>query len=232
MSDLAAVDKAGMRLTEKQKRLADLWVEAKVARADFTYADLAQAAGYSGSKDTLYVAASRSLALPHVRAYLHSKAREHLMDGAVDVAITLRSLSTGAKSERVRADTAARLATGLRLIDGEQAERGPAVAIQVVFQHGGGARLAQLTGQAVEAQAIGHVQPVEHSLAEGEGGRTAPARRPKRTPPPGQAQAAEAPPGVKKPRARPPAGPSSPRAPKNPRGKNSGSGKSRGGSGG
>lgn len=219
---IATDDKSGARLTEKQKRLADLWVEAKVAGANFTMADLAEAAGYSGSKDTLYVAASRTLALPYVRTYLHSKAREHLMDGAVDVAITLRALSTQAQSERVRADTAARLATGLRLIDGDTAERGPAVAIQVVFQHGGGARLAQLAGQAVEPEAIRHVEQVEHSLAEGEGERKATAGRSKRTPPPGQARADEAPPGVKKPRASSPAGRTARRAAQKSRGKKSG----------
>lgn len=200
MSQAIASDaKSETRLTDRQKRLADMWMAAKVAGADFNTADLAEAAGYSGTKDALYVAASRTLALPYVREYLHSKAREHLMDGAVDVAITLRALSTKAVSERVRADTAARLATGLRLIDGEQADRGPAVAIQLVFRTDAGAQLAQSVVAHAEPQAIRHVEQVEHSLAKGAGGAKAPRARRSATPPPGQPQHAPGGAGVEKP---------------------------------
>lgn len=198
MSQAVASDAKGeTRLTDRQKRLADMWMAAKVAGADFNTADLAEAAGYSGNKDALYVAASRTLALPYVREYLHSKAREHLMDGAVDVAITLRTLSTKAVSERVRADTAARLATGLRLIDSEQADRGPAVAIQIVFKTDAGALLAQSATVQAEPQAIRHIEQEERSLDEGEGEpRPVKARR-AATPPPGRSAGAEGGPGVK-----------------------------------
>jgi hypothetical protein len=181
------------RLTDKQKRLADLWMKAKVEGANFTTADLAEAAGYQGTKEALYVSASRTLALPYVREYLHSKARDHLRDGAVDVAITLRALSTGAQSERVRADTAARLAAGLGLIDGERPDSGPGVAIQIVFQTQAGAVLAQPIGAVIEGQANQGIDAPAHSLAEGGRGR-----KPRRkTPSPGPTQDARAAPGVK-----------------------------------
>lgn len=197
MSEAAITDKGQQRLTERQQRFADYWIAAKKAGSDFTTADIAKAAGYNGDQDTLYVSASRTLALPHVREYLHSKAREHLRDGAFDVALTLRSLSTGARSERVRADVASRLAVGLQLIDGEQADRGPAVAIQIVFKTDAGALLAQSATVHAEPQAIRHVEQAERSLDEGEGEPLPVKARRAATPPPGRAAGAEGGPGVK-----------------------------------
>lgn len=201
MNDLAR-DQHG--LTARQKAFADAWAEAKIRGAKFADWRIAEAAGYIGDEKVLGITAVRTLANPKVRDYLHQRAKDYLREGAVEVAVTLRTLGVGAQSERVRADTAARLAAGLGLIDGDVGQRGPAVAVQVVFQHGGGARLAQLAGQAVEPQAIRHVEQVEHSLVEGEGGRKAGRARRPATPPPGRAHAAEAPPGVKN-RAAPPA---------------------------
>lgn len=216
------------RLTPQERRLVEVIVEAASEGKALTRGEAGKLAGYGGTDESARVQASRALARPEVRNALINGIREAAQSDVGSSYAVIRHLTDRAESGRVKLDAAREhlLIAGVRAAD--EGPRGPAVAIQVVFQHGGGARLAQLTGQAVEAQAISHVQPVEHSLAEGEGAR---ARRSAPLPG-GQPQAAEAPPGVKKPRARPPAGPSSPRAPENPRGKNSGSGKSRGGSGG
>ena len=161
-------------LTAVQKRFADAWAEAKMAGADFTDGQLAEAAGYRGNKDVLAVAASRTLANPKVRDYLHERAKAYLKEGAVAVAVTLRTLSTRARSERVRADTAARLATGLGLIAPEQVAGQTGVAVQIVFRSDAGALLVQSEQARPDAQAIRGVQAIDHGIAEGEdGGRQA-----------------------------------------------------------
>lgn len=193
-------------LTTRQRAFADAWVAAKREGVELTGAEVAIAAGYSGDDNSLRVTASRTLAHPRVREYLVSKAREMLQEGAVDVALTLRKLTTSAKSERVRADTAARLATGLGLIDGEHGERGPAVVMQIIMPEGTGAALAQYAQRQQQPKVIQGIAEPTHSLAKGEGEVKAPARRSRRTPPPGQAQAAEAPPGIKNRARKSPAG--------------------------
>lgn len=165
-------------LTAVQKRFADAWAEAKMAGADFTDGQLAEAAGYRGNKDVLAVAASRTLANPKVRDYLHERAKAYLKEGAVEVAVTLRTLSTRARSERVRADTAARLATGLGLIAPEQVAGQTGVAVQIVFRSDAGALLVQSEQARPDAQAIRGVQAIDHGIAEGEdGGRQAGQRK-------------------------------------------------------
>lgn len=190
-------DKAGHGLTPQQKAFADAWMRARVANADFSNYELAEAAGYRGTKESLQVAASRTLAHPRVREYLHSKAKDYLREGAVDVAVTLRALSTGARSERVRADTAARLAAGLGLIDQEHGPAGSGVAIQIVFKTEAGALLVQSGQGRAERQVIAGIAGDEHSLAEGEGGAKAARARRATLPPGGQPQPAKAAPASK-----------------------------------
>lgn len=217
MSDLVK-DHHG--LTARQKAFADAWAHAKMQGANFADWQIAQAAGYSGDKDALAVNASRTLAHPKVRDYLHQRAKDYLREGAVEVAVTLRTLSQKAGSERVRADTAARLAAGLGLIDQEHGERGPGVAIQIVFRTDAGALLAQPPREVPNVQVDQRPARVEHALAEGEGGRKA--RR--ATPPPGQARAGGAAPGVKTAARSPAAGSPARRSPRKLSGKISGGG--------
>jgi len=225
MSDLVK-DSDG--LTARQKRLADMWIKAKIAGATFTQAELAKAAGYAGDLPSLEVQASRCLALPHVAAYIKQRAREHMSAEAFDVVLELSALRRSAASESVRKDILLDQAKSMGLLHADGGPSGPAIAVQITLTDpAAGAQMAQLLALADNRKVIQGVAVVEHSPTEGEGERKAPARRSRLTPPPGQAQPAEAPRGVKNRARKSPAGPHARLPPKKLRG-----GKSGGGSGG
>lgn len=190
-------------LTEKEQRLIEAIVHAASRGATITREQAGTAAGY-GRGEIARIQASRALQRPVVRAALMQALQEAAQVDVAGSLAVLRHLERKAKSERVRLDAAL---GGLRIggLDAQQqANNGPGVAIQIVFKTDAGALLAQPQPMTLEGKADQGLEQVEHALDEGEGERQAPARRSKRTPPPGQTQDAEARPGVKT-RARPPA---------------------------
>jgi hypothetical protein len=160
------------RLTERQRKFADLWVKARSEGIKLTNAEIAKAAGYGGNSEAvLYIQASDCLASPAVREYLQAAAKQILMDGQVGAATTLAALSTRAESERVRGDMAHKLLVGTGLLASDQAQMGAApIALQVVFRQQDGSDLAS-TPQVIDVAA--DVEP-PHSLGEGEGEATPP----------------------------------------------------------
>lgn len=192
MSDLV---KDSNGLTPRQRRLADLWIKAKVTGADIVYAELAKAAGYQGnSREALDVTASRTLRLPSVSAYLKQRAIEEQNADALDVVLELRALRKDAASEAVRKDILLDQAKGMGLLHATGGPTGPAIAVHITLTDpAAGAQMAQLLAMADNHKVIQGHATVEHALAEGEGGRKAK----RATPPPGQARAGGAAPGVK-----------------------------------
>lgn len=163
------------KLTPLQQRFADLWVKAKTDNLPLTHAEIAKAAGYNGStNDSLHVLASRTLASPAVRAYLQQQAKQILLDGGVGAAATLAALSTRAESERVRADTAYRLAVGTGLLAPEGQAGGGSVVLQLVFRHSVDSVLsapAQVID--VERDALASI-PLAQGTGDGQSARRAP----------------------------------------------------------
>lgn len=128
------------------------------------------AAGYAPG-ESARVAASRALALPHVRAALTKRLREMAQVDAASSLAVLRHLEMNAESERVRLDAAL---AGMRLggLDaGDQQQTGAAVAVQIVFRTDAGTILTQAHSVPPQPQVISHVAEVEHSLAEGDAQR-------------------------------------------------------------
>jgi hypothetical protein len=220
MSDIA---KTSTGLTDRQKRMADLWVTAKVNGAEITYAEMAKAAGYKGTREVLDISATRCLRTPAVAAYLKQRAIEEQNADALDVVLELRALRKKAASEAVRKDILLDQAKGMGLLDQGGGASGPAIAVQISLTDPiAGAQMAQLLAMAGKREAIQGVAAIEHSPTEGEAARKAPRRPAKRTPPPGQAQDGQAPPGVKKPARKSPSRPPARLPSEKLRGENSG----------
>lgn len=195
------------QVTSLQKRFADLWVNAKVNNLPLTAAEIAKAAGYKGANsNTLGVMANKTLNSPAVRAYLQQQAKDVLMSGQLGAAATLARLSTAAKSERVQADTAYRLAVGTGLLQAEGQAGSGSVVLQLVFRHSDGHGLASVSerpAQVIDVQgedAGGH--PPTKGTGRAKGGQQATGDHP-RHPPKARAEGA----GVKNPKRRPPSTP-------------------------
>lgn len=204
-------------LTEKEQRLIEAIVHAASRGASVTREQAGTAAGY-GRGEVARIQASRALQRPAVRAALTQALQEAAQVDAASSLAVLRHLERKAKSERVRLDAAL---GGLRIggLDAQQAASGgQGVAIQIVFRTDAGALLAQPPRAVPNVQIDQRPAQVEHALAEGEGGRKAK----RATPPPGQARAGGAAPGVKNAARSPAAGSPARRAPRKSSGKISG----------
>jgi hypothetical protein len=176
-------------LTALQQKLADLWLESTFSGLNIPQHELARAAGYGGnSPEALKVIASKALHSPNVRAYLRTRARERMDSAGIEAVAVLARLTTGAESERVRADVAHKVAVGTGMLANDGAAGGANVAIQLVFR--------QSDGSAIEhaPQVIDVSGDASHPHSLGQGGQDA-------TPPPGgRARTASARGGGSKPR--------------------------------
>jgi hypothetical protein len=158
-------------LSPKQRAFADAFVRAKIEGLDLPHYDLARAAGYLGSQEALRVSASRTLAHPKVRAYIRDRAREHMIDGGMDVAVTLVRLTRRAKNERVQLDAAKALGASIGMTVSEEGG-GPGVVLNLMFA-GTGAALVQQPGDAAQVIENAAQSRAARSLVQGEGRRPA-----------------------------------------------------------
>jgi hypothetical protein len=160
------VAKSEPKLTDKQRAFADAFVKAKIHQLDLRHEDIAKAAGYAGTPDSLRVIASRTLRIPHVRAYLREQAREHMADGGMDVAVALRELTAQRDDKRVRLDAARLLGASLGLTGGDE-PTGPALVLNLVL--GGNATpLVQAPGDAAQVIENARETRAARSLVQGE----------------------------------------------------------------
>lgn len=209
-------------LTPREAALVEVITRAASEGRDITREEAGRLAGYGGSDESARVQASRALARPAVRNALVERIRELAQADVPFAYSVIRHVADKAKSTRDKLGAASKLLDVAGVTGGNGQVNGAGVAIQIVFRTDAGALLAQPQPVTLEGKADQGVKRVEHALAEGEVERKAPARRSKRTPPPGQTQDAEARPGVKN-RARPPAaGSPARRGAKKSRGKKSG----------
>jgi hypothetical protein len=155
-------------LSPKQRAFAEAFVRAKIEGLDLPNYDLARAAGYIGTEEALRVSASRTLANPKVRAYIHQQAREHMRDGGMDVAVALRELTAQRDDKRVRLDAAK--AVGLAIgLTGREETGGPALVLNLVL--GNGAALVQAPGDAAQVIEAQRESRAARSLVQGERAR-------------------------------------------------------------
>jgi hypothetical protein len=157
-------------LSTRQRALADAYCRNVIHNLDMSHVELAIAAGYApGNENSLKVMASRTLRLPHVQAYIRDRAREHLAEGGMEVAVALRELTSQRDDKRVRLDAAK--AVGLAVgITAREDGGGQGVVLNLVLA-GNGAALVQSPGDAAQVIEAQRETRVARSLVQGEGRR-------------------------------------------------------------
>ncbi|MEO3472506.1 hypothetical protein AAFN86_11610 [Roseomonas sp. CAU 1739] len=147
-------------LTPKEAALVRVMIESASEKKAFpTREQLGTLAGY-GTGEVARTSACRALARPHVREAIQEGIREV---AGVDVAAmyhVLRNAAVKAPSARDKI-TAASKVLDIAGLTGA-GPQGPAVAIQVVFQHGGGSRLARLAAEAGFPAIVERPPIIEH----------------------------------------------------------------------
>lgn len=161
-----AVARTEQALSPKQRALVDAIAHAADEGIQLTREAAGTAAGY-GSGEVARVAASRALALPHVKAALMTALRDTAQANAANALAMLRHLGRHSTSERVKLDASLTELRIAGLDQPEQAHQGAAVAVQIVFRTDAGTILTQAQHMPAQTQVISHIAEVEHSLAEG-----------------------------------------------------------------
>lgn len=205
-------------LTTREAALVEIITRAASEGRDITREEAGRLAGYGGSDESARVQASRALARPAVRQALMERIRELAQADVPFAYSVIRHVAAKAGSTRDKLGAASKLLDVAGVTGASGSAGGPGVAIQIVFRTDAGALLAQPPRAVPNVQADQGVARVEHALAEGEGGRKAK----RATPPPGQARAGGAAPGVKNAARSPTAGSPARRAPGKSRGGKSG----------
>lgn len=150
-------------LTPKEAALVRVMVEAAVEKKAFPTREQAGCLAGYGSGETARVSASRALSRPHVIEAIQEGVRKTAGGDVAAMYHTLRNAAVKAPSARDRITAAAKVMDIAGMTGA--GPMGPAVAIQVVFAHGGGARLAQLAADAGHPTTIER-QPVLAHIAE------------------------------------------------------------------
>ena len=162
----SSVTRSDLPLSPKQRALVDAIAHAADEGIQLTREAAGTAAGY-GSGECARVAASRALALPHVKAALMVALRNTAQANAANALAMLRHLGRHSTSERVKLDASLTELRIAGLDQPEQAHQGAAVAVQIVFRTDAGTILTQAQHMHAQPQVISHVEEIEHSLAEG-----------------------------------------------------------------
>ncbi|MBR0661341.1 hypothetical protein [Neoroseomonas oryzicola] len=141
-SDATPADPANRPLTERQRRLVEIALQAASDGRLLSRRQLGEASGF-GSGDVARVQASRTLGLPHVRAAIVAGVREQAQTDAADSYATLRFIARKARSTRDRLGAAREVLSIAGVTGSEGGYTGPPVALQIVFRSPDAAALLQ-----------------------------------------------------------------------------------------